>query len=228
MNKFKKNKQSKSIIFKSNDDLLDSMSKRTIDKDLFDYEKIIITKKESIIKLENTIADNTRSQLFDSFSRDFSKASSIKVKNTEFEQELNKKLLFESIFSDNCAFNKFDINKKVFTTCLVKDQTLLCKIKKSHVKMKYGKKTTIYHLYTDFRNMFLLSCKKISNLTYTEYVFTISDNPINCSNENIIGKVVSKFLGNEYNIYDNSENITINKLIGTIDYVIKDFLIFYV
>jgi hypothetical protein len=228
MNKFKKNKQRKSIIFKSNDDLLYSMSNRTIDKGLFDYEKNIITKKEPINKLENKIAENISSQLFNSNSGDFSTPSSIKVKNTEFEQELNKKLLFGSIFSDNCAFSKFEINKKVFTTCLLKDQTLLCKIKKSHVKMMYGKKTTIYHLYTDFKNMFILSCKKISNLTYTEYVFTISDNPINCSNENIIGKVVSKFFGNEYNIYDNSENITINKLIGTIDYVIKDFLIFYV
>ena len=229
--KSNKNTQHSSIIFKSNDDLLNGISNRTIDKDMFDVEfkkKQLINKNESIKKLDNKIVENTNSQFCNSFYGDNSidNFNSNNRRKSEITQEIFIKELFDPIFNNDNSIHKIKMNKKILTTCLIKDQTLLCKIKKSNVKMKYRKKTTLYHLYTDFTNKFLLSCKKISNLTNTEYIFYMSDNPLDCSNESIIGKVVSKFLGNEYNIFDVSDNKVANKIIGTIDYVRNVVFIF--
>jgi len=119
-------------------------------------------------------------------------------------------------------------NKRIYTSCISKEETLLCKIKKSKVKMKFGRNFTIYKLYTEFTNKFLMSCKKISNFTNTEYIFTLDENPIECCNNNKIGKLISQFFGNVYDIYDMSGNkiddrnlkSTANILVGTIEYVI--------
>lgn len=200
------------------------MSDRTIDRDIFEigYEKNFHKKKELIKKNENKLVENINDHCLHSFSGDITinDSKEFNKKKSDIEQEISKRELFDLILNNDSNSNKFKISIKTFTTCLIRDRTLLCKIKKSHVKMKYGKKTTIYHLYTDYTNKFLLSCKKVSNLMNTEYIFSMSDNPINCPNESIIGKVVSKFFGNEYNIYDVSQDNENNRFIGTVDYVI--------
>jgi len=215
--------QSSNRSFKTNDNLLNGMSDRTIDRDMFDVEfrKKGLTKQESLKKINNKVYENTHGELSNIFSKDLIIDNSIhynKRKN-EFEQEQKRKELFDEIFNNDNNISRIRINKKIFTTCLLINKTLLCKIKKSDVKMKYGKKATLYHLYTDFTNKSLLSCKKISNFTNTEYIFSIGDNPLECPNGFIIGKVVSKFFGNEFNIFSVPGNNEENKLIGTIDYV---------
>lgn len=228
-NNSKKNTQLSSIIFKTNDDLLNGMSNRTIDEDMFDvsFRKKKLIKKDSIKEFDKKKVENINCHLLETFS------GNVEIENynnyrrkSEVELELYLKILFDPIFNNENSFHKINKNKKIFTNCLLKEQTLLCKINKSHVKMKYGKKITLYHLYTDFTNKFLLSCKKISNLTNTEYIFCTSDNPLDYSNESIIGKVISKFFGNEYNIFDVSDNNKASKLIGTIDYV-SFFVLFF-
>lgn len=186
---------------------------------MFEKEyKIHLNKKESITKRENTIFKDKICEF--SFSENLEIQNPDPIIRTEPDQEIYKKNLFDWILNDDIDKNSIKMNKQIFTSCLIKDRTLLCKIKKSNIKSKYGKKITIYHLYTDFTNKFLLSCKKISNLTNTEYIFTISDDPLNCSEDSILGKIVSKFLGNEYNLYGNSDIRQKNILLGTIDYVI--------
>jgi len=208
-------------MFKSSDDLLNGISDRTIDKDMFDheYKKQEILKKEPFKIIEDSIFRNIDNKTLNSSSRELNFIDDKNYNNetNEVREEKIRRDLFDSVFVYNN--HKIKINKKTITTCFIKDQTLLCKIKKSYVKMKYGKKMTFYHLYTDLTNKFLLSCKKISSLTNTEYIFSMSENPLDCSNDSIIGKVVSKFFGNEYNIYEVSDLKTEKKLIGTVDYV---------
>jgi hypothetical protein len=109
---------------------------------------------------------------------------------------------------------------------------MLCKIHKSSVKLKYGKKITYYSLYVDnLSSKFIMGTKKISNLTNSEYYFTLDEKMKDFSKDNIIGKLVAKFFGNEYNIYDVSENNNdvfdenSSKILGTIEYVKIYYLI---
>lgn len=225
--------------------MLNGITDRTIDKNLFelDFKNKNIIKKESVKKKDSLkkkmsaekhkIIENLNKEYLYSFS-----ANQIELDETvnekyksikDHEEELFRRNIIEEINKNENKISKnIFMNKKIFTISLLKDQTLLCKIKKSNVKMKYGKKITLYHLYTDFTNKFLMSCRKISNITFTEYVFTLDENPLEIiSQENLIGKLVSRFLGNEFTIYDfteNKDNINdfnsrTNKFLGTIEYV---------
>jgi hypothetical protein len=160
----------------------------------------------------------------------FSNNTSEENKNKiSYPKNNHKEDLSEEI---NKGENKVTINKQIFTMSILKDKTLLCKIKICHVKMKYRKQAFLYNLYEDFTNKFIMSCRKVSNLSSTEYIFSSEENALEISQEKLIGKLTSKFLGNEYGIYDMTENkdnfkdlnSPFNKLVGTIEYVKNYFV----
>lgn len=230
-------KVSYSKIFKSNDNLLNEMTDREY---IINDKYIKKTTNNTKHKLRNnSLIENINVEYFESSANENGTNKYFYVDNYFYMEESYKKKLYTKFFECN-AFsyklldNNKDKNKFFYTTSWIRDQSMLCKIKVFVKNLNYGKKEIIYRLYSDITNKFIMSAKKVTFFTKTVYYFTIDEESNDMSKNFLIGYLVSNFLGQEYNLYDLSEediNININthqvknpidqRMLGTIHYVIK-------
>ncbi len=102
--------------------------------------------------------------------------------------------------------NSFDINKNKYLSkeyCifpLIKDETLICKIKIHLNKNKLGITHPMYSLHINNSTKSFIGAKKINIGSASQYIFSLDENNFNTKSVFFIGKLKSNFIGNKFKI----------------------------
>lgn len=97
---------------------------------------------------------------------------------------------------------KIKFSKEYFLTPIIKDQTLICKIKIHTSKNKFGSLYPIYTLHAESSDKFILAAKKVNITSTSSYIFSLDKNNFDVKSEHYLGKLNSNFLGTKFKIFD--------------------------